>query len=119
VPDVDAQAALVTTPEPSRLRTVSRVSHLPEMMSQVGNRSRSYVVVCVHAATVSEPSSVFAVEAAGTPGGVAAAGPPKPSCAMVASSATASVARAKREFPIVVHLYGCGRLEDQLSGAVR
>ena len=71
MPEVAAQDELTTTPVPSRLSTVSRVSQLPEIVSQVGNRSRSYVVVWVQAATVSVASSVLAVAAVGMPGGVA------------------------------------------------
>ncbi len=40
VPEVAAQLESVTTLEPSRLRTVSRVLQVPEMVIQVGNRSR-------------------------------------------------------------------------------
>jgi hypothetical protein len=40
VPAVAVQALLTTTLVPSCLRTVSRVSQVPEMMSQVGNRLR-------------------------------------------------------------------------------
>src|SRR5262245_33234763 len=73
LPDVAWQAEFVTTLLPSLLSTVSRVSQVPEMMSQVGNRLRSYVVVWVDAATVSAASWDFAVAAEGIPGGVALA----------------------------------------------
>lgn len=40
VPEVAAHDESVTTPVPSRFRTVSRVSQFPEMVSHVGNKSR-------------------------------------------------------------------------------
>lgn len=40
VPLDATQAAVTTTLVPSRLRTVSRVLQVPEMVIQVGNRSR-------------------------------------------------------------------------------
>lgn len=40
LPLVAAQAELVTTFVPSRLRTVSRVLQVPEMVIQCGKRSR-------------------------------------------------------------------------------
>src|SRR5262249_49403095 len=78
VPAVAVRAELTPPPVPSRLSTVSRVSQVPEMVSQVGNRLRSYVVVCVHAATVRVASSERAVVALGMPGGVAVAAPAQP-----------------------------------------
>jgi hypothetical protein len=39
-PDTAAQELFTTTFVPSRLRTVSRVFHAPEMVIQCGNRSR-------------------------------------------------------------------------------
>jgi hypothetical protein len=40
LPEVEVQAESVTTPLPSRLRTVSRVLQVPDWVIQWGNRSR-------------------------------------------------------------------------------
>src|SRR5262245_15105981 len=95
-PETAAQDELTTTPEPSRLSTVSRVLQAPETVCQCGNRSRLYVVVWVEPATVSAASSERAVAADGMPGGVAAAGAAAPRGSTTAMKAVANTAAQRR-----------------------
>lgn len=72
VPDVAAQALLVTTFVPSRFSTCSRVLQLPDWVIQWGNRSREYPVCAPWAATVRPASWVLAADVLGMLGGARA-----------------------------------------------
>lgn len=60
-PDVAVHALSVTTLVPSRIKTVSRVSHFPEMVSHNLNAERAYAGLFESTATVNCDRYVFAV----------------------------------------------------------